>query len=235
MSECLLLGKRPTSVNRSRDALSSLYQALTVSGDVRENPVVNIRAIKCHPSPRTYLDAHHATLFIESIKDPLLQLDARVMYYTGIRISELTTLAVCHIDLDNQTLSVIGKGRKDRRIPLHDTELVPYLKEHKDRELQDADEYALFFGTRRTGRIAPSTVNKSFRKASQRLGTSVIVTSHMFRHSFATRYLYAGGQIHELQYLLGHNHIETTAKYLHVKMDAIRFTIQKKGAIPVMN
>jgi integrase/recombinase XerD len=224
---CIERGKAPTTANRTRDALSSLYEALIVSGALSRNPVSSIKKVRSYPKERPFLDEVSANKLIEQIGRPEINLAVRLMLYTGIRVSELTTLSICHFDLNGGTLTVYGKGRKTRQIPLHKEILLPYLKEYYHRFLSDLDPYSRFFQTALTRRVSPSTVNKALKEASVRLNSRITITSHILRHSFATFYLYKGGKIHELQYLLGHNNLETTAKYLHVNMKSVRFTLDE--------
>lgn len=214
--------RKPASVNRSRDALSSLYRTLVVGGHINENPVRHVRKIHSYTLERPFLDDESARLFITSIVDPMIQLAARFFYYTGIRAAELIQLSICHVDLEQGVVTVIGKGRKTRSLPLHKHELLPYLLEYRDRFLKDVDPFTRFFQTRRSGRVSNGTLNKAFQAVSEKLGACQPVTCHVFRHSYATKYLYDGGLIHELQHLLGHEDISTTAKYTHADMTTIQ-------------
>lgn len=226
MTWSLERGKKATTVNRSRDALSSLYKVLVGRGTVKSNPVSMVRKIRAHATDRPYLTFEDAIKFIHEIDDSQIQLIARTLLYTGMRVGEVTTLCVCHVDLENAIVRVVGKGRRQRQVPIHTTEVLPYLREYHRGYLLGADPYAPFFQRPRSGRVSAGTINQVLRKTSSKLKTSAVVTCHTFRHSFATDYLYRGGKIHELRYVLGHQHIATTAKYLHVHMNSIRLHIE---------
>ena len=191
--------------------------------------MASIKKIRNQPKERPYLDEANAERLLQQIGRPEINLAVRLMLYTGIRVSELTTLSICHFDLSEWILTVYGKGRKTRQIPLHREFLLPNLKEYFHRFLSGFDPYSRFFSNIAYQKDLPKYNHKALKEVSVRLNTSVLITSHILRHSFATIYLYRGGKIHELKYLLGYNNLETTEKYLHVNMQSIRFTLEETG------
>lgn len=133
---------------------------------------------------------------------------------TGCRIEELLTARSADFDLDNLLLVVIGKGRKERRVPFS-TELRKVLfrfGQFKDRSGVRSD---LMFPAREGGRWHQRNALRSYYCLLKRLGLPRS-GFHRLRHTFATQYLRAGGDVVRLAIILGHSEISTTMKYLHL-------------------
>jgi integrase len=139
----------------------------------------------------------------------------RIAYGCGLRVSELTHLRVPDVDSARNTLWVRhGKGRKDRGVPLPEVLLVE-LREHW-RAHRPADW--LFLG--RTGRpVDVATLQRAFQTARRVAGLPERVTIHTLRHCYATHLLETGTDLPTLQGLLGHTHLSTTLRYVHLRAD----------------
>ncbi len=142
----------------------------------------------------------------------------RIAYGCGLRVSELTRLRVPDIDSARNTLWVRGgKGRKDRGVPLPEVllgEFREYWRIHRP-----ADR--LFPGP--TGEpLHVATLQRAFQPARRRAGLPDGVTIHTLRHCFATHLLEAGTDLPTLQALLGHAHLSTTLRYLHLRSDRLK-------------
>ena len=141
----------------------------------------------------------------------------RIAYGCGLRVSELTHLRVADIDGTRRMLWVRhGKGNKDRGLPLPDQlldELRAYWRQHRPAEW-------LFAGP--TGRpLTVSTLQRAFQAARRAAGLRDGVTIHTLRHCYATHLLEAGTDLPTLQRLLGHSHLATTLRYLHLRSDRL--------------
>lgn len=141
----------------------------------------------------------------------------RIAYGCGLRVGELTHLRVADIDGTRNVLWVRGgKGNKDRGVPLPATllqELRDYWREHRPPNW-------LFAGP--TGHpLDVSNVQRAFQKARRTAGLRQPATCHTLRHCYATHLLEAGTDLPTLQRLLGHSHLSTTLRYLHLRSDRL--------------
>jgi len=135
-----------------------------------------------------------------------------ILYGTGVRVSELTHIKMCDIDLDRTLLRVYqGKGKKDRQT------LIPrMLREtlNNQSRLKQPNDY--LFTNGRGGHLTEASIQKIVAQAAQRAGVSKTVSPHTLRHSFATHLLENGTDIRYIQELLGHAKLQTTQIYTHV-------------------
>jgi integrase/recombinase XerD len=141
------------------------------------------------------------------------RLIVRTTYACGLRIGEVVRLRVADIDSRRGVLCVRqGKGRKDRQVPLSPqllTELRDYWRRYRPHDW-------LFPSSSARGHRSISALGRRVTRAVRALGWSKRVSLHTLRHSYATHLLEAGVDVVTLQHMLGHNDLETTARYLHV-------------------
>jgi site-specific recombinase XerD len=136
----------------------------------------------------------------------------------GLRASEWITLTVDRVDFDAQTITVAGKGAKDRCLPVS-YESLRLLRLHLN---ERRVESAWVFATDTGNPLSTRDALKRLKKLAIRCGVPSSVNLHGLRHSFATRYASSGGGIAALQVLLGHSEITTTQKYIHVSGQVAR-------------
>lgn len=153
-----------------------------------------------------------------------------VLYGSGIRVSELTGLDVTHLDFEQGSLKIRGKGARERIVPLGGFALQAvsnYLEkarpilEAKNRD--DPEKKALFlnrFGKRLTDR----SVRRMLRKYSLKVSISCNVSPHVLRHSFASHLLNAGADLRAVQEMLGHTSISSTQIYTHITSEGLKRT-----------
>jgi site-specific recombinase XerD len=143
----------------------------------------------------------------------------RTTYACGLRIGEVVRLRVTDIDGGRRVLLVRqGKGQKDRLLPLSPVllgELRGYWRRHRPADW-------LFPGQRRGRPLHVAALQRTFAGIVRPLGLGKPVTMHTLRHSYATHMLEAGADVVSLQRLLGHRHLSTTARYLHVSTHHLR-------------
>jgi integrase/recombinase XerD len=134
------------------------------------------------------------------------------MYACGLRISEAATLQVGAIDSANLLVRIIGKGDKERRVPL------PQPTLHDLRKLWRTHRHPrwLFPNRGGTNTLNQQVLGRTFKAAVRRAGITRRVTPHALRHSYATRLLESGVDTRVVQILLGHVNIATTAIYTHL-------------------
>ena len=141
------------------------------------------------------------------------------LYSCGIRVSELTALNVGEMDLENGLVRVLGKGRKERVVPVgrHARHaLAEYLAA---RNLPPPDEPLIL--NSRGGRLTSRSVGRVVNAHILKLATMKKISPHTLRHSFATHMLEGGADLRAIQELLGHASLSTTQKYTHVSIDRL--------------
>lgn len=142
-------------------------------------------------------------------------------YGSGLRIGEVASLKVSDILSKEHKIHVIGKGNKERYVPLPDFTLKLlrlYWVQNKDKIITDYLFPGMFFKTKLT-HINPFTIKEAFQKIKENNNLDNSITFHTLRHSFATEYIKNGGDIWELKNILGHASINTTSIYLHMAED----------------
>jgi integrase/recombinase XerC len=146
------------------------------------------------------------------------------LYGSGIRVSELVGLDVGDVDQNRNTLRVIGKGDKERVVPIGTPALNAinkWLKEGRVALQNDNSENALFVGSRGK-RIDQRVVREIVYEAVQSLGNNKKLGPHALRHSAATHLLEGGADLRTVQEILGHSSLATTQIYTHVTQDRIK-------------
>ena len=144
-----------------------------------------------------------------------------LLYASGLRVSELVGLNLEDADLLSRTVRVIGKGRKERIVPIGEKACVAmraYLMKRTDLT-GTADAERGFFLNRHGGRLTARSIERLISKYIRRCGLQKVVTPHVLRHTFATHLLGAGADMRGIQELLGHQSLSTTQKYTHVGID----------------
>lgn len=140
---------------------------------------------------------------------------------TGIRILELCSLRLKQIDIEEQKINILGKGRKERTIYLGNKETLKLLETYIKTYRETREEY-LFVGKDGVSYLEEQSVRLMFRNLPYKMGLEIKITPHMFRHTFATMLLESGVDIRYIQQILGHSSIAVTQIYTHVSMDKQR-------------
>lgn len=147
-----------------------------------------------------------------------------LLYACGLRVSEASGLLVSWIDLDEQVIRVLGKGSKERLIPLHDRAdqlLRDYLAQARPILLgTKASPYA--FISSQGNKLSTNTIRAVFKKALRAAGLDESLTPHAMRHSFATDLLNGGADLRSVQEMLGHASLSTTQIYTHLTSDRLK-------------
>ncbi|WP_415390568.1 tyrosine recombinase XerC [Porticoccus sp. Uisw_050_02] len=139
-----------------------------------------------------------------------------LLYSSGLRLAELADLNLTDIDLKEATITVTGKGRKTRQLPVGSQALkaVKYWLKHRQ-ELKSTGLQAMFLSLQGR-RLSPRSIQDRLKKISVRQGMQGKVHPHMLRHSFASHLLESSGDLRAVQELLGHQNISTTQVYTHL-------------------
>jgi integrase/recombinase XerC len=224
--------KKKSSIARKLAALRTFFQFLVREGVLELNPAKLVATPKLEKKLPKHLSIEEAIRFIES-PDPETDLGKRdramleLMYATGVRVAELTTLNLADVDFRNQLVRVTGKRRKQRIVPFGDpagAAIRTYL-DVRDRFLMNGpvskrDEEALFLNYQGT-RITTRSVGRMVEKYIRICAGMHNISPHALRHSFATHLLDSGADLRDIQELLGHARLSTTQVYTHVSMEKL--------------
>jgi len=230
-------GLAARSIQRRLSSVRSFYGYLAREGVTSANPAEEVRAPKVKKRLPATLDADQMARLLEfRTEDSLSARDKAAMellYSSGLRLSELVSLDLPAIDLEDRTVRVVGKGGKSRVVPIgrHAIDaLRVWLAERsallggaRDRpagEDRAAAEHGVIrspvFIGRSGNRLTARAVQRRVGLWARRQGLSVHVHPHMFRHSFATHLLESSGELRGVQELLGHADLRTTQIYTHL-------------------
>jgi integrase/recombinase XerC len=188
--------------------------------NVKANPAIDVRAPKARRRLPETLDADQMASLLEiPAGDSFVTRDRAIMellYSSGLRLAELVGLDVGGLNLPDRTVTVLGKGRKERIVPVG-TEALAALRQWLTERVAMAKsgETALFIG-RGGERLGRRAVQTRVAYWARRQGVSMRVYPHLFRHSFASHLLESGGDLRGVQELLGHADIATTQIYTHL-------------------
>jgi integrase/recombinase XerC len=225
-----------TTMSRKRSSLSSFFRFLCREGHLQNNVVKSIPAPKKENYLPSFLSVDDIFRLME-LPEPNTLIGARdraileMFYSTGMRISELVTLQVDFINLESQKVRVLGKGKKERWLPLGNKAIAGlniYLsrREALIRKMKpDPLPSAVFLNTRGNGLTARG-VRKIVGKYLDQL-VSGRHSPHSIRHSFATHLLEGGADLRTIQEMLGHASLSTTQKYTHLTVDRLIETYDK--------
>lgn len=217
------LGRKPATLARKLSAAKRFFGYLNTEGRMDQNPTTGYRAPRIARYHPDYLSVEEIERILAAADlDSELALRDRVvielLYGCGLRISELLDLKIGSIEFEAGFVRVIGKGNKQRLVPLG-----RYAREAIERYLDSParrkfpGDSARYLLVNRTGkRLSRVGLWKAIRKLVIRAGVTKTVTPHTFRHSFATHLLAGGADLRTVQEMLGHADISTTEVYTHV-------------------
>jgi integrase/recombinase XerD len=139
-----------------------------------------------------------------------------LLFATGIRISELCSLQIDDVNLDDGTILIFGKGSKERRLQIGNNDVIDVLKEYKLNFSDEIKNCGHFFANQSGHSLSDQAVRRMINKYTSLASVSLHITPHMFRHTFATSLLDADVDIRYIQEMLGHSSINITEIYTHV-------------------
>ena len=210
-------GLSPKSLQRRLSACRSFYGWLVRHGRLAASPVAGIRAPKAPRKLPQVLDPDEVKALVEVPTDVPLGLRDRALlelfYSSGLRLGELCALRWRDLDLADGLVTVLGKGSKQRSVPLGSFARTAL---HEWRASTGATSDAPVFPGRGGGPITSRAVQLRLRQLAQRQGLFKRVHPHLLRHSFASHILESSGDLRGVQELLGHADIATTQIYTHL-------------------
>ena len=209
-------GLTPKSLQRRLSACRSFYRWLLRHGRIGASPAASVKAPKSVRKLPQVLDPDEASRLVEVPTDVPLGLRDRALlelfYSSGLRLSELCALHWRDLDLASGLVTVLGKGGKQRQVPVGSHARKALAEWRDDQSAAPGDP--VFPG--RKGPITPRAVQYRLRQLAQRQGLFKRVHPHLLRHSFASHVLESSGDLRGVQELLGHADIATTQIYTHL-------------------
>jgi len=224
---------KESSVKRHLATLRSMFRWLEEDGQVDEDPFrgarIRIRMPKRLPRVIARADLRRLLLHDQppSFADLTAYVATELLFATGMRVSELASLLDAAVDVDDGTITIIGKGNRQRRVYVPD-DIKSLLRDYRtarDRSPSTADTFLV---NSRGDAASPQMIRRLVRLHGERSEVRDRVTPHMFRHSVATYLLEEGVDIRYVQRLLGHRSISTTEMYTQVADAALKVRITEK-------
>ena len=225
------------SMGRKLSTLSSFFKFLCREGHIKTNIIKTIPVPKKTNRLPSYLSVDEVFRLLElpkanSFAGARDKAIFEMFYDTGIRISELVRLSLEDLKIEQRTVKVLGKGKKERLLPLgkKTTEIIKcYLKfraEHIKNKNPTSYPHGLFLN-QRGQTISTRGVRKIMSQYIQANNFPKNISPHSLRHTFATHMLEAGADLRAIQEMLGHSSLSTTQKYTHLTVDRLIETYDK--------
>jgi integrase/recombinase XerC len=210
------------SIQRGLSAARSFYNFLGRESGLLRNPAASVQAPrKPRKLPRT-LDADQVDKYLSFDTDSMVarrdSAMAELFYSSGLRLAELAAVQVDDIDPQSKLLTVTGKGRKTRTVPVGSVALQAIARwlEVRPPATVDANDSRALFTSNRGRRISVRNIQARLKVQGRKSGMLQDVHPHMLRHSFASHMLESSGDLRAVQELLGHANISTTQIYTHL-------------------
>lgn len=228
------LGLEVRSQARILSGLKTFYRYLHTEAPLEHDPTEQLEGPKLGrhiPEVLTYHEIQAMLATIDLSTDHGLRNRAilEVLYASGLRVSELTGLALRNVFWEMGFLKIIGKGDKERLVPVGEEALkhlrfyIEGVRNHLGNIQPDAAH--LTFLNRRGGSLSRIMVFNIVKECAAQAGITKVVSPHTFRHSFATHLIEGGADLRAVQDMLGHASILTTEIYTHLDSDFLRETI----------
>ena len=230
-SQIFIDGLGARSIQRKLSAIRSFMNYLVRENLLRTNPADGIKTPKAPKKLPGVLDVDQINQLL-NIKetDPISLRDKAIMellYSSGLRLAELVALNPIDLNIQDKSLTVIGKGNKKRMLPIGSKAIDAIKAWIKVRsQIAAPDEEALFVGNR-GNRLSRRSIQSRINHWAKKNGLAQDVYPHLLRHSFATHLLEASGDLRAVQELLGHKDISTTQVYTHLDFQHLAETYDK--------
>jgi integrase/recombinase XerD len=214
---------KAVSTSRVLSCLRGFFRYLLREGQIQHDPTLNILSPKPgRPLPKTLTESDVEALLAAPDTSDTLGLRDRTMlellYAAGLRVTELVSLTLQQISLQQGVMRVVGKGNKERLVPVGDEALAwlrLYFKQARPLLSIHADQEVVFLSQRGT-QMTRQTFWHRIRQHAQQAGIEKPISPHVLRHAFATHLLNHGADLRVVQMLLGHADLSTTQIYTHV-------------------
>ncbi len=224
------LGLSDRSQARIISGLKAFYKYLITDDYIKEDPTALLEGPKLAkklPDTLSFAEIEQLIGALDLSKDENVRNKAMLetLYSSGLRVTELINLRISHIYKDVGFIRVIGKGNKERLVPIGSEALknIDIYREHVRRKLPQYPKYSdILFLNKRGTPISRVMVFLVIKKLAQKTGLNKNISPHTFRHSFATHLIEGGADLRAVQQMLGHSSITTTEIYTHLDQQYLR-------------
>lgn len=226
-------GLSPKTQARRLSAVREFYRFLFSEKRINKNPADYLLSPKVGKSLPKYLSEEEVVRLLQTAEkeDKRIYTMLEVLYASGMRVSELVSLPVTAVTEDNKTVSVIGKGRKERIVPLNvpaEKALDRWLILRETTLNSGRTNKWLFPSASKTGYLTRDGFFKHLKQIALKAGIAPEkVSPHVFRHSFASHLVAHEADLRSVQKMLGHADIATTEIYTHILSDKLKKVVEK--------
>jgi integrase/recombinase XerC len=224
-----------STMARKLAAVRSFFRYLNKHHILNHNPVENLHAPKHGKPMPVYLPVDDMFRLLDAVK-PIGVLGLRnsaileTLYSTGVRVSELAGLDVRDVDAHSGVMRVLGKGSKERLVPVG-VKALAAMDAYRQALMAEtgivADSDGPMFLNKNKGRLTTRSIARVVDKLARACALAIPISPHAMRHSFATHMLDAGADLRAVQELLGHRSLSTTQRYTHVSIDRLMAAYDK--------
>jgi integrase/recombinase XerD len=221
--EQMTRGLSPRSVARTVAAVRGFYRFLVIDRGLAANPADDLRPPRAWPALPKFLSLEEVDALIAApdVSTPLGLRDRamiELLYATGLRVTELVSVRVADLHLDEQYLTCIGKGSKERIVPMGEqaNDWIARYRSTSRPELLKGRKSPRLFLNARGGPLSRIGFWKILKQHARRANLPSTLSPHVVRHSFATHLLDRGADLRAIQLMLGHADLSTTQIYTHV-------------------
>jgi integrase/recombinase XerD len=224
-----------TTQVRKIAAAKSFFAFMKAEGRIKQNPTENIESPRIgKPLPDAISISQVRSLLEQTAKQtsPEARRDRamlELLYASGMRVSELVSLNLGDVNVNEENVRAFGKGRKERIVPIYHQAaqvVAEYVDVMRPKLLRDSAERALFLN-RRGQRLTRQGLWQILKGYAEKAGLGKTVTPHTLRHSFATHMLSGGADLRAVQEMLGHANISTTQIYTHLTSEHVRHSYER--------
>ncbi|RLD53440.1 MAG: integrase [Bacteroidetes bacterium] len=228
-------GISPRSINRKISSLKSLFRFLSRENIITDNPVLKVIAPKASQSLPVFVDKRGMELLLDEIefvpgfrgmRDKLV---IEMLYFTGVRLSELIGMDEKNVDLVQGQIKVLGKRNKERIIPINSIlvqSIINYI-EVRNREIGKDGQDNYLFLTEKGNKMYEKLVYRIVNTYLGKVSTIVKKSPHILRHTFATHMLNNGANLNTIKEILGHSNLAATQIYTHNTIDKLKLIYEQ--------
>ena len=223
------IGVSPRSQGRILSGIRSFYKYLMIDGYIEDDPTELLEWPKIGEHLPEVLSVAEVDMLedavdLEKWEGQRNKTIIEVLFSCGLRVSELVTLHLSDLYLDEKFIRVMGKGMKERLVPISESAIKQLQLWFADRNLMNIKpgEEDYVFLNRRGGHLTRAMIFTIVRRLAAAAGITKKISPHTLRHSFATALLEGGANLRAIQDMLGHESISTTQIYTHIDMHTLR-------------
>jgi integrase/recombinase XerD len=222
-------GRSPRSLSRYLSGIRQFYRWLLREGRIRQDPSALIESPRLGRGLPKALSEQQVVDLLEApdVDSPLGLRDRtmlELMYASGLRVSELVGLEFADVNINQGIIRVLGKGNKERLVPLGEEALAwleRYLASGRPQLMKGAECQHVFVTARKAG-MTRQAFWHAIKRCARLASIDQVVSPHMLRHSFATHLLNHGADLRVVQLLLGHSDLSTTQIYTHIAREGLK-------------